>query len=390
MQLVFEVCDTASGEPPAEKTFDGVGGVIGRGAACDWIIADPRRLMSSHHGLVSYRDGQYFLTDISSNGIGIGDGPERLHRGQVRLICEGDIYQLGSVSIRARLVGHVRQAFVLGELIPDDLFLGVDPVRALDREQRRTESSVELDALNTAPAEPAFPRDHGVVDRDHLVVPKWAEPVEPLYGAQPATVAPVAQDAFWFQFGTALGMPLDSLDYPGREALAIKVASLLRQTIDGLQQSLRTRDELTGDLKMSATTSAQSSHHLLRDCTDSQSALAALLVGGELRPLSAEQEVAHAYREMQAHQLALVAACRATVRSALGAFAPGHLLLCFEREGKRSRFSTDGAHWRAYQRHYQRLVNQDCLAEQLFRHDFSDAYREQVRLVSTLHAAYPG
>ncbi len=81
MQLVFEVCDTASGEPPAEKTFDGVGGVIGRGAACDWIIADPRRLMSSHHGLVSYRDGQYFLTDISSNGIGIGGGPERLHRG---------------------------------------------------------------------------------------------------------------------------------------------------------------------------------------------------------------------------------------------------------------------------------------------------------------------
>lgn len=390
MQLVFEVCDTASGEPPAEKTFDGVGGVIGRGAACDWIIADPRRLMSSHHGLVSYRDGQYFLTDISSNGIGIVGGPERLHRGQVRLICEGDIYQLGSVSIRARLVGHVRQAFVLGELIPDDLFLGGDPVRALDREQRRTESSVDLDALNTAPAEPTFPMDHGVVDRDYLVVPKWAEPVEPLYRAQPATVAPVTQDAFWLQFGTALGMPLDALDNPGREALASKVASLLRQTIDGLQQSFRTRDELTGDLKMSATTSAQSSHHFLRDCADSQSALAALLMGGDLRPLSAEQEVAHACREMQAHQLALVVACRATVRSALAAFAPGHLLLCFEREGKRSRFSTDGAHWRAYQRHYQRLVNQDCLAEQLFRHDFSDAYGEQVRLVSTLHAAYPG
>lgn len=390
MQLVLEVCDTASGEPPAEKTFDGIGGVIGRGAACDWIIADPRRLMSSHHGLVSYRDGQYFLTDISSNGIGIVGGPERLHRGQVRLICEGDVYQLGAVNIRARLVGHVRQAFVLGELIPDDLFLGLDPVHALDREQRRSESSAELDALNAAPAEPKYPIDHGVVDRDYLVVPKWAEPVEPLHGVQPATVAPVAEDAFWLQFGTALGMPLDALDNQGREALAIKVASLLRQSIDGLQQSLRTRDELTGDLKMSATPSAQSSHRLLRDCADSQCALAALLAGGELSPLSAEQEVAHACRDMQAHQLALVVACRSTVRSALAAFAPGHLLLCFEQEGKPSRFSTDGAHWRAYQRHYQRLVNQDSLAEQLFRHDFSDAYEEQVRLVSTLHAAYPG
>ncbi|WP_460149165.1 FHA domain-containing protein [Pseudomonas sp. S3_E10] len=71
MQLVFEVCDSGSGEPPARKLFDGVGGVIGRGAGCDWVIADPDRLLSSLHGLVGYRDGQYFLTDISSNGIGV-------------------------------------------------------------------------------------------------------------------------------------------------------------------------------------------------------------------------------------------------------------------------------------------------------------------------------
>ena len=390
MQLVFEVCDTACGEPSAERTFDGIGGVIGRGAGCDWIIADPRRLMSSHHGLVSYRDGQYFITDISSNGIGIVGSPERMRRGQVRQIREGDVYQLGSVNIRARLMGHVRQAFVLGELIPDDLFLGLDPMHAMDREQRRSESSAELDALNTASAGPTHPIDPGVVERDHLVVPQWAEPVEAVSTAQTAPVAPVAHQGFWLQFGAALGMPLDALDTQGREALAIKVASLLRQSIEGLQQSLRTRDELTRDLSRGRETPAQNSHPLLSGCADSQSALAALLVDGESGQVSADQVVVDAFRDMQAHQLALVVACRATVRSALAAFAPGHLLLCFEREGQPTLFSTDGAHWRAYQHHYQRLIDQQSLAEQLLRHDFYDAYEEQVRLVCALHAAYPG
>ena len=390
MQLVFEVCDTAGAEPQADKVFEGVGGVIGRGATCDWVIADPRRLMSSHHAFISYRDGQYFLTDISSNGIGIAGSPEQLRRGQVRLIGEGDVYQLGSVSIRARLTGHVPEASVLGELIPDDLFLGADPVEAMEREQRRSESSAELEALNTAPSEPSHSVDHGIVERDYLVVPKWAEPVEDVPASQPDPVIPVDHEAFWLQFGAALGMPLDALDTQGRETLAIKVASLLRQSVEGLQQSLRTRDELTRDLNLGGATAAPNSHRLLRDCADTQAALAALLGDTEPGQVPAELALAHACREMQAHQLALVVACRATVRGALAAFAPGHLLLCFELEGKPSMFSPDGAHWRAYQGHYQRQVDQECLVKQLFRHDFSDAYEEQVRLVSTLHAAYPG
>lgn len=390
MQLVLEVCDSAGGEPTSNKTFDGVGGVIGRGAACDWIIADPRRLMSSHHALVSYRDGQYFLTDISSNGIGIIGSPERVCRGQVRLICEGDVYQLGSVSISARLIGPVRQAFVPGELIPDDLFLGPDPIHAMDREQRRSASSAQLDALNTALCDSTHTVGLGGVERDYLVVPQSAEPVGELSATQPAAAASTADDGFWLQFGAALGMPLDSLDTQGREALAISAAHLLRQCIEGLQQNLRTRDELTRDLNLSVICSAQNSHHALRGSADSQAALAALLGAPEPGQLSAELAVAHACRDMQAHQLALIVACRATVRSALAAFAPGHLLLCFEREGKPSMFSFAGANWRAYQRHYQRLIEEEPLAEQLFRHDFCDAYNEQVRLVSTLHAAYLG
>ncbi len=390
MQLVFEVCDAVSGEAPARKVFDGVGGVIGRGAGCDWIIADTTRLISSHHGLVSYRDGRYFLTDISSNGIVVSGSLERLRKGQARLISEGDVYRLGSLDIRARLLGEARSRSAPNDAIPDNAFLELDPVHALDCEQRSAELSQELEALNTPTQSPAQSLCDATVDRDHLVVPRWAEPTREVASPLPVIPASAAPEVFWSQFGEALGLGLDTLDTPGREALAIKVAGLFRQTIEGLQQNLRTCDELSREMNLGWSTPVFKSQNPLRDCVDTHATLTSLLGTGELGQLSAEQVVAQVCRDLQVHQLALVVACRAAVRSALAAFAPDHLLLCFEREGKPRRFFSDAAHWRAYQRHYRRQREEGALSEKILRSDFTQAYEEQVRLVSTLHAAYPG
>ena len=394
MQLVLEVCNTGSGEPASCKTFDGVGGVIGRGIGCDWVIPDASRLLSSHHGLVSYRDGQYFFTDISSNGIGVSGSAERLCKGQARLISEGDVYQLGPVDIRARLVApgrqNGRQVFFGNDTIPDDAFLVLDPLHALDTEQVHGSSPGDPEALKLSAARAACALSHCPLERDHLIVPRWAEPVTEEASTQPAQVTAASRAPFWSQFADAMGVPLDTLDTQACEALAIKVAGLFRQTIEGLQQSLRTRDELNGELNLGWTVPAIKSHNPLKDCTDTPSALASLLGLGEPGPLPAEVAVAQAFREMQIHQLALVVACRAAIRGAVEAFAPSHLLLCFERQDMPARFSTDGAHWRAYQRHYRHLIDEQPLGEQLLRNQFSKAYAEQVRLVATLHAPYPG
>ncbi|UII74017.1 type VI secretion system-associated FHA domain protein TagH [Pseudomonas sp. HN11] len=390
MQLVFEVCSSTGGVPSARKTFEEVGGVIGRGAGCDWIIPDADRLISSHHGLVSYRDGHYLLTDISSNGISVSGSMERLCKGQARLISDGEVYQLGTLEIRARLIANTRQSFARDDTIPDDAFLGLDPVDALDHAQLRDHSSADLDALGMSREAAVQSLCHGAVDRDHLLVPTFAEPEREELPQAPITAAPAVAEAFWQQFAQTLGMQVDTLDRQAREALAIRVASLLRQTVEGLQQSLRTRDELIGEISGALTASGLNSRNPLNDGTDTQAALATLLGGDEPGRLSAEQAVAQVCRDLQVHQLALVVACRATVRGALAAFAPGHLLLRFECEGKPPRFFTDGAHWRAYKRHYRRVTDELPQGEHLLRTEFANAYEEQVRLVSSLHAGYSG
>ncbi|MCW8856427.1 MAG: FHA domain-containing protein, partial [Kangiella sp.] len=51
----------------ATKTFDRVGGVIGRSADSDWILPDPEKIVSSTHAVISFEAGGYSVTDYSTN-----------------------------------------------------------------------------------------------------------------------------------------------------------------------------------------------------------------------------------------------------------------------------------------------------------------------------------
>ena len=84
MELVFEMLNTKQFVPTelCQKTFKQAGGVIGRGEDCDWIIPDRKRHLSNHHAIVSYREGTFFLTDTSSNGVQDGESGARLSGGQ--------------------------------------------------------------------------------------------------------------------------------------------------------------------------------------------------------------------------------------------------------------------------------------------------------------------
>ena len=369
MQLVLE----ASGDGPgvARKVFDGAGGVIGRGNGCDWVIPDGSRVLSGQHGVVSYRDGRYFLTDISSNGIGLAGSDERLRKGQPHLINDGNLFEFGPLAIRARLV-ESRPCQAEGGPIPDDAFLthGLQPL---------IEPQLVPDSAWV---------ERGAPESDHLVPPTLAKPVHDALVPQP--IAPADDGLFWSHFAQALGMPLGSLDTPGREALAIKVASLLKHTLDDVQQCVRTCDELKRELRLGTAHSPGISHNPLHDCQGVEAALQALLGDGALGELSAQQSVAQVFRDLQAHQVAMLAACRAALRGAHQAFAPDYLQRRLERQAKRPRLLTDGARWRAYQCYYHQLLDAQAPGEGELGRDFSTAYQEQLRLIATLHAAYPG
>lgn len=145
MELVFEVVSAQQFAPGllTSKTFKQAGGIIGRAENCDWVIPDRKRVLSGQHAQVNYRDGGFFLTDTSSNGIQLKDSGASLRKGQPQRIEHGSVYCLGDFEIRARLIqdpalfeGDIGRAQAAGSIIPDDAFLDLDPLLAIDQQER--------------------------------------------------------------------------------------------------------------------------------------------------------------------------------------------------------------------------------------------------------------
>ncbi|WP_426142411.1 type VI secretion system-associated FHA domain protein TagH [Pseudomonas sp. DWP3-1-2] len=393
MELIFELLDNgqvASGQE-MRKTFKQAGGVIGRGKNCEWVIVDSERYTSGTHAQVTFRDGDFYLTDLSTNGTLIAGNGQTLRKNETLRIEHDAVYGLGKFEIRARLikdpaefVGCVEQAVTTGNLIPDEAFLELDLLANFAQQDRRCSDFDEILPSSLAQQASEQGVDYGMADTQNLLVPELVAVPQPPVLADP--VEPERQsDNFWQRFGSALGVDLNAMDQNSREALAMSAARLLKQSIGGLQQSLRTRSELKNELRLAQSTAQHTSLNPLKYSGNAGEALGFLLQPQKPGQWPAEHAIAQGFRDIQAHQVAMLAASRAALRAALEHFSPQQLTLRFERDTQKTLFSTAGKRWRAYERYHQILLQDDDWSERLLARDFAQVYADQVRLIATLH-----
>ena len=387
MELVFE--RVGPGAAASSARFTPRGGVIGRAADCDWVIADSKRVISGRHARVTHRDGDYFLTDTSSNGIRLKDNGASLIKGVPQKIEHGAVFCLGEVEICARLVPGMEDDALLASasIIPDDAFLELDPLAGLDATAAETEAH-ELDLSLSLAASEAPQRDYAAVEVESLLVPRLVPAAATTPADMPAPVR-ASRDDFWQQLGETLGIPLETLDEPARQAVALQAARLLRQCVGQLQQSLRTRSELKGELRLQQTSVQSAGNNPLKHAVNSDEALQALLRAPKPGQLKGEQAVANAFRDLQAHQVALLAASRAAVQAMFEHFAPERIAARSDQDRK-PWLTTAGSRWRAYRRQHRQLRQDGDWGERLFARDFARAYEEQVRLIATLNTDSQG
>lgn len=71
-------------------SFSEGGGSLGRSADNSWVLDDPDKYMSSVHAKISFENGQYLLTDVSTNGTFINGSAEPLGSEKKVALVEGD------------------------------------------------------------------------------------------------------------------------------------------------------------------------------------------------------------------------------------------------------------------------------------------------------------
>lgn len=85
---------------------------IGRGRSMDWVLPDPAKHISSHHFNVTYSDGTYWITDVSTNGTFLQGQRHRLE-GPYGL-RDGDRLLVGHYIIAVQIVAQPMPADPFG------------------------------------------------------------------------------------------------------------------------------------------------------------------------------------------------------------------------------------------------------------------------------------
>ena len=92
-----------------EKTLEYGSMAIGRGPDNDWILPDPARLVSSKHCLVQNKDGRYYITDSSTNGVELVKASVRMQRGNSELLNHGEVIRIGEYEIQVALESSIAE-----------------------------------------------------------------------------------------------------------------------------------------------------------------------------------------------------------------------------------------------------------------------------------------
>lgn len=103
MSIVISITKLPDGvaDTKSTHTFAHQGGTIGRSSDNDWVIEDTECFISSQHSQISFEHGQYYITDLSTNGTFSNGSAEPIGKGNTIKLNDGDKFSLGDYEFLA-------------------------------------------------------------------------------------------------------------------------------------------------------------------------------------------------------------------------------------------------------------------------------------------------
>ena len=215
--------------------------------------------------------------------------------------------------------------------------------------------------------------------RDAAVVPP--HPKQP---AQPTAQLPGVADADALRSFLA-GAGLEHLDLSGENAAELMhtAGAAFREMVLGLREVLMARSTIKNEFRLEATMIRSANNNPLKFSISVEEALAAMVRRarpGYLPPVGAVQE---GFKDIQAHQLAMMAGMQVALTALLRSFDPEGLKRRLEKGSVLDSIlpsARKAKYWELYETFYQQIASE---AEQdfhgLFGRAFARAYEEQVK-----------
>ena len=394
--------------------FGTSGGSIGRSSENDWVLPDPVRYVSAHHARVHYRDGHFYLEDLSTNGAFVNDQPEALSKlgSSGYRLRNGDVLRLGDYQIVVALesehaaavsevpeldaaavptsihalhpIGRAAQTDIgavldLEELLVSDSGAAADsgsfqPVNAYGQ---AVASAPRAMNLATRPAPVSDPSEESLARRIARLAKAAGRDSR-------GTNAPALYDvqSGLQAFCRGAGIDPEKLPAEAQTRLLHLTGQLLREALVGLKDLERSRSEIRDRFRIELPPPEPDDPRPSLGRATVDELLVQVLVQHESRSIDAVQWLREQVSEIKAHEQAGSQAMRSAFIEFLDRLDPAELEARFERAARRgkARSADKAQYWELFTTFYRNLI--EMPADHLphtFVEAFAAAYREAVK-----------
>jgi type VI secretion system FHA domain protein len=400
------------------------GGTIGRSADNDWVLPDPLRYVSAHHARVAYRDGHFFLEDVSTNGVFVNDDDRPLAKANPsgHLLKTGDVFRMGDYQIVAAIETDAEQILTT----PADSGAGQVPtsIHALRTLGRATQTDIgamlNLDEL-LVPDTPQGEVFHPVNAYGQALAapppvarapaPAAAPPVAPK-SAPMSMLTPSAEDeaierriarlakaaardpknnvstpalydvqSGLHAFCRGAGIDADKLPPEAQTRMLHLAGQLFREALVGFKELDRSRQDTRNRYRIELPTEPDDPRPSLAR-SNVEDLLIDLFLQHESRRMDAVNWLREMVAEGKTHEAAAAKATRAAFVEFLDRLDPAELEARFERAARRgkSKSADKAQYWELFTTFYRNLI--EMPADHLphtFVEAFAAAYRESIK-----------
>jgi len=345
--------------------FKQEGGSIGRESTCSWILHDSKGVVSRVHANIEYKAGEYYLIDVSSNGMLYKQSNHLVPKGELVKLKESEVLCIGEYEIIVGFVKGKAKKDYIGELlnqremdiaVKENLMHNKEGNAALNviLEGKAKDKDIldyaktginRAEEVNFADAfGEEEPQDDNSVYSTHITAPTFQEENE-------EEVKSSSSDDWLISIlSSKLGINIQALKKERQIELITELADGLLLSLEATERLKQNIKEI--EIKLEKPTMKLSSTKSL----SGKSLLSTMVFKENNRSMNLKETLSQRFQEIQQQHTALYEASREQSEALEHEFAPENLNKAFQ--AKKTMFSFIGAdaeNWRSYVTRYHAL-----------------------------------
>jgi len=334
-------------------------GTIGRESDCSWVLLDKQGAVSRIHLEVEYKQGSYFMIDVSTNGTLYTRENRKVPPKEIVPFVEGEVLSIGPYDILVGFVKSENKSDVIGELLNKrEIDIALQEKLLMRREgnspldiilKEKVEDKDILEFANIQPQE-VFSLEDAFDDvastnvySTHITPPTLVKALS----QQQGEVAE-GSDRLMQLFSAKLGIQLEGMNPTKQTELISDLADALLVSLVGVEQLKKNREYVSKKLEKPTLKvelkKSKKAKLLLQELLHKRS------------HTTAAQQLSSEFEAVTQHHIALYESTKVESESLAHEFSPNTLEEEFKITNPLLRlFGKEAKMWRAYSRKYQHL-----------------------------------